>query len=339
MSAVGYPDYQRITQWLGAPLVQGTGVVIGAGSHVDGPIEAANFASVIVAVKASVGNVTVTIKQSVPGGPASLILSEQIIVPPGGILFEAFVLFGAAIELDLTGSIAGTSVDYALYGSNTTTNAQVITQATIDIQKAGALVAAEPTLDFIDGPGIKITAVDDPTNTRVLLTIAEAAIADTILGAAAASIDIQNIPQTFAALRAVYELRSNGGASPYQLQMRFNADAGADYAYQYLRAQAAVVSANTGAGTGGEVGVIPGSTATGQEAGRGEILIPNYSDTTGLLIRGWFASSGLWDTNPFLDVVTGAWSSGGAISRLTFFAAVGSLVAGGRLTLRGEATT
>lgn len=170
MSSVGYPDYQRITQWLGPPLLQGTGVVIGAGTHVDGPVEAANFASVIVAVKPTTGNVTVTIKQTIPGGPASLVLTETVIVPAGATLFEAFVLFGSAVELDLTGSIAGTSVDYALYGSNTTTNAQVITSATINIQKADVLVAAEPTLDFLESANILLAIVDDAPGTRVKIT-------------------------------------------------------------------------------------------------------------------------------------------------------------------------
>lgn len=167
MSSVGYPDYQRITQWLGAPLLQGTGLGVFPGPHVDGPIEVANYASVIVAVKANVGNVTVTIKQTVPAGPATLVLTETVIVPAGATLFEAFVLFGQAVELDLTGSIAGTTVDYALYGSNTTTNAQVITNATINVQLNDVLVAAEPTLDFQDDPGFPWSVLDDAPGTRV----------------------------------------------------------------------------------------------------------------------------------------------------------------------------
>jgi hypothetical protein len=177
MSAVGYPDYQRITQWLGAPLVQGTGLVIGAGTHTDGPLEVANFASVIVALKATTGNVTVTIKQTVPGGPAALVLTETVIVPAGATLFETFVLFGQAVELDLTGSVAGTSVDYALYGSNTTTNAQVITAATINVQHNDVLLAAEPTLDFEDGNGVVWTLTDDGANTRMKVGIASAELA------------------------------------------------------------------------------------------------------------------------------------------------------------------
>lgn len=170
MSSVGYPDYQRITQWLGAPIVQGTGTAIGAGTHVDGPIEVANYASVILAIKPTGGPVTVTLKQTVPGGPASLLLTESVVVPAGATLFEAFVLFGQAVELDITGTIAGTTVDYALYGSNTTTNAQVITQATINVQHNDVLVAAEPTLDLEDFGANVWSVVDDGPNTRVKIT-------------------------------------------------------------------------------------------------------------------------------------------------------------------------
>jgi hypothetical protein len=170
MSSVGYPDYQRITQWLGAPLVQATGLVIGIGTHVDGPIEVANYASVIVAIKPTGGPVTVTLKQTVPAGPVSLVLTESIIVPAGATLFEAFVLFGQAVELDLTGTVGGTAVDYALYGSNTTTNAQVLTNATINIQHNDVLVAAEPTIDLEDDPGFPWSVVDDGPGTRVKVT-------------------------------------------------------------------------------------------------------------------------------------------------------------------------
>lgn len=169
-SAQGFPDWQRITQWLGPPIAQNTGLVIGAALHTDGPFQVSNFASVIVSLKAAVGNVTVTIKQTVPAGPASLVLTETVIVPAGATLFEAFVLFGGAVELDLTGSVAGTSVDYALYGSNTTTNAQVITNATINVQHNEVLVAAEGTLDFVDAGAFVWGVADDAVNTRVKVT-------------------------------------------------------------------------------------------------------------------------------------------------------------------------
>lgn len=197
MSTVqGFPDWQRITQWLGPPIVQNTGLVIGAGTHTDGPVQVSNFASVVVALKATGGNVTVTIKQTVPAGPASLVLTSSVVVPAGATLFEAFVLYGGAVELDLTGSIAGTSVDYALYGSNTTTNAQVVTAATINVQHSEVLVAAEPTLDFVDVGGSVWSVTDDAANTRVKIALPNLLA---MLGATGRTVAFGNSSWTFAA--------------------------------------------------------------------------------------------------------------------------------------------
>lgn len=169
-SGAGYPDYQRITQWLGAPFAQATALALGAGSHADGPYEVANFASVIVALKPTGGPVAVTIKQTVPGGPAGLILSETVVVAAGATLFEAFVLYGAAVELDLVGSVVGTTVDYAIYPSNTTTNSQVISTSVVDVQHNDVRVGGEPALDFEDAGAFVWTVTDDPANARMKIT-------------------------------------------------------------------------------------------------------------------------------------------------------------------------
>lgn len=165
-----YPDFQEYARWLGDPLVQATGLALGAGSHTDGPFTVSNFASVIVALKPTGGTCTVTVKQTVLGGPASLVLSESVIVAAGATLFEAFVLFGSAVELDLQGSAPGETVDYALYPSNTTTNAQVITQATIGVQHNDVLVANEAAIDLEDSFPVAFTVVDDPPGGRVKIT-------------------------------------------------------------------------------------------------------------------------------------------------------------------------
>jgi hypothetical protein len=106
----------------------------------------------------------------VQGGPASLVLSQTVLVPAGATLFEAFVLFGSAVELDLQGSTAGETVDYALYPSNTTTNAQAITTTTVDVQHNDVRVAGEPALDFEDAGGFVWTIADDAANSRVKIT-------------------------------------------------------------------------------------------------------------------------------------------------------------------------
>src|SRR4051812_1379184 len=120
-SGLGYPDWQKIQQWLGAPLDQATAAAIGAGAINLGPYNLASWASIILAIKPAGGKVTATIKQKISGGPASLELSEAFIVNAGTTAFEAVVLFGDVVSITLQGDTVGETVDYAIYPSNTTT--------------------------------------------------------------------------------------------------------------------------------------------------------------------------------------------------------------------------
>lgn len=136
MTSIGYPDGQRITQWLGAPVVTATALVIDNVLHTDGPFNLASWASVIVGIKPTGGSVTVTVRQKINGGPPGLELVTSYIVPAGSASFRPIVLFGGAVTLELLGSAVGTSVDYALYPSNSTTNAQVVSTTTSDVEVA-----------------------------------------------------------------------------------------------------------------------------------------------------------------------------------------------------------
>lgn len=170
MSSYGFPDGQEITQWLGQPIDEQTAYALGAGSKAIGPAVLANFASIIVAVKPTGGPVTVTITQGINGGPPGLQLQESVVVPAGATLFEAVVLFADSVTVTLQGSVGGTTVDYAVYPSNTTTNTQVLTQATVDIQHNDVRIAAEPALDFEDGASVAWTLADDAANSRMKIT-------------------------------------------------------------------------------------------------------------------------------------------------------------------------
>lgn len=167
MSSIGFPDGQRITQWLGAPIAEASAFAIGAGALALGPFSLASWASVIVACKPTGGALDVTVTQNISGGPAGLQLTETFHVAAGATLFEAIVLFGDAVTVTFQGAAVGETLDYAIYPSNTTTNANVITQATINVQANEVLVAAEPTLDFVIAGGNSGTVVDDGPNTRV----------------------------------------------------------------------------------------------------------------------------------------------------------------------------
>lgn len=168
--SIGFPDGQRITQWLGSPVVKATAAAIGNVLHTDGPFNLASWASIVVAIKPTGGQVTVTVRQRVTGGAVTLELPQTFIVNPGSVLFESIVLFGDEVYVDLTGSAPGVTVDYAVYPSNTTTNAQVLANATINLQHNDVLVAAEPTLDLEDARGLTWTIVDDAPGTRLKIT-------------------------------------------------------------------------------------------------------------------------------------------------------------------------
>lgn len=163
----GYPDWQKIAQWLGAPIAQATALALGAGTHTDGPFPLASWASVVVAIKPTGGPVTVTVKQQVGGAPVSLVEAPSVVVPNGQVVFESFVLFGDSVSLILQGAIVGTTVDYAFYPSNTTTNAQLLASAVLQFQHNEVLVASEPGLDFVDDLGFPWSVTDDAPNSRI----------------------------------------------------------------------------------------------------------------------------------------------------------------------------
>lgn len=162
MSSVGFPDWQKITQWLGAPEVSTVGLALGAGVHDDGPFDLASWASVVVAVKPTGGGVTVRLRQQIPGGPPSLTTDTTFSVAAGGVLFEAIVLIAGAVSLELTGTVPGTTVDYALYPSNTTTNAVAAGGGSVIVPQVA--LAAFPPANPIDGQllSLVIPAANNP---------------------------------------------------------------------------------------------------------------------------------------------------------------------------------
>jgi hypothetical protein len=336
MSSLGYPDWQKIQQWLGAPLVQATGRVIGAGTVSDGPFNLASWASVVVAIKPTGGNVTVKIRQKVNGAPASLELVDTVVVPAGQTGFDAFVLFGDAVTLELTGSIAGVSVDYALYPSNTTTNAQLLASAVVNIQQNDALVAAEPTLDFKDVLGFVWSIVDDPTNTRIKITppipglapIADMYVAAGTLGA----FDFSSIPQGYKHLLVIGELGSDGAAD-LDLYLRVNGIGTATYLWNQLKVIGAAPSYPLGAPTTqATVGFVQ-SNAGQVMLAPFVLFVPNYADATQK--PQWLSLAGGNGFNQLLSLAAGSQQGVGALNRLFFLPSGGAFRAGSRLSLYG----
>lgn len=178
MPTFGHPDYQAFPQWLGAPIAQATGAAIGAGTITQGPFLVANYASVVIAIKANGGKITATLKQTIQGGPAGLVDSVSWTVVNGSTTFETVVLVAQNVELDLQGDTGGMTVDYAIYPANTTTNASVSSVSTVNLSANGALIEADPGVNFNDAaaaafpgiPGLTWGAVPDPSGTKVSYT-------------------------------------------------------------------------------------------------------------------------------------------------------------------------
>lgn len=343
MSVSGFPDWQNIAQWLGSPVEQQTGRVINAGSYTTPAFELSSWAAVIVAIKAIGGAVDVTVTQNVSGGPTSLGLAQTFHVSAGATLFEAVVLFGDSVTVKFQGAGAGTSIDYAIYPSNTTTNAQVITQATINVQHNDALVAAEPTIDFVDGTYFAWGVADDAANTRVKVTPPVPSwvpICDTVLGAAAAIIDTNtilggNIPQTFRHLRFALTAQGDTAAVAMTMSGRINNDAAGNYDYAINRnANGAASSPATVGGTSFNLGAAPAAASGSFPNAWGAVIvdIPDYANTIGWKMFTWQSQDANLNQN---DNGVGAWRATGAVTRLQVFPVPGNFRAGTRFTLYG----
>lgn len=165
MSSIGHPDDQDFAQWLGHPFVANAALALGAGTHTDGPYTVSNFASVILAIAPTTHGVTATITQQIQGAPAGLTVVENFTIGAGATLFEAIVLTGNIVTLQLQGGGAGTTVAYALYPSNTTTNTSVTSSTVLNFLHNGLVVKAEPGLDMEDA-----AAVGNPAASPIVWT-------------------------------------------------------------------------------------------------------------------------------------------------------------------------
>jgi hypothetical protein len=166
-------------------------------------------------------------------------------------------------------------------------------------------------------------------------------IADVELGAAAASIDFQNIPADFAHLRLVLHGRLDAAVTFADVLLRMNNVSTASYFWAYGQdtdaghASAGAVAAATSI----NAGVIAGASASAGYFGEVVIDIPHYANVT--TNKGMISNSYvLWNSgtgNQLTRHSGGVWASGTAINRLTLLLGSGSLVVGTRATLYGVA--
>jgi hypothetical protein len=166
-------------------------------------------------------------------------------------------------------------------------------------------------------------------------------IQDSLLGAAAASIDFVSIPATYLHLRLVLAARSDAATTLVNATMRFNSDSTAVYSsIQVLNSAPTTASAQEQASaTSLTAATIPAASAPAGSCGTAVIDIPNYAGTSFLkLINGISgystgASTGTTTTKNH----GGIWGSLTAINRITLLLSSGNYAAGSRATLYGLA--
>ena len=157
-------------------------------------------------------------------------------------------------------------------------------------------------------------------------------VGEVILAATAASIDIQNIPQSFRNLHVTYVLRGDATNTQAPGVMRLNNDGAANYDYQRFEnsSGSSLITSEALASTGMLLGYAVDASGAANKAMYGSAFIPFYSGTTfekDVLVHayGRFATA---SGNATMDITGNTWRSAAAINRITILPASGNFVAG-----------
>jgi hypothetical protein len=164
------------------------------------------------------------------------------------------------------------------------------------------------------------------------------AIADVVLGSSSASIDIQNIPQTFRHLLVVVFARCDGSGAAQNLTARYNGDSTANYDSQFLTASATTVAgAEILASTSMRWGQVPAATAPAGSFSGGTIWIPNYADAGNMQPAQTHFGNKQGNAGGLhaLELGMAFYRLAAAVSRITILPGGGSLIANSRVTLYG----
>lgn len=156
-------------------------------------------------------------------------------------------------------------------------------------------------------------------------------ISRTVLTAAAATIDIQDIPQVYRHLELRLYARGDTAATNTAVNLTFNGDTGNNYDRQYLEASAAVVAAGEafgGAAIG--IGVMPAASAGANLFGQNIVDILNYANSTNnKTVTGQRGMKvGTASGNMYIFSFSGFWRSNAAITRATLTPGAGNFGAG-----------
>jgi hypothetical protein len=178
------------------------------------------------------------------------------------------------------------------------------------------------------------TYIRDNFNTGVPVLLS-----DTVLAAAAASIDVTSIPDDWNHLLLITYLRSDTAASFTQTEMRFNNDSGStSYDSQNISGSGSTASAAEELSQSFiPCTAMPAASAGSNLFGSHIITIPNYAQADNdkaahiLAALKYGTSTG----NLFVQSRAVFWRSTAAINRITILPAAGNLVIGSRLTIYG----
>lgn len=161
---------------------------------------------------------------------------------------------------------------------------------------------------------------------------------DVTLGAAAASISIPSIPQTYAHLKLMGLLRGDAAALHNDLRIQFSGDTGANYDAQNSQAFSTSVSAAANLTQTAMVfgNAVVAGTATAGRFTALDLTIPHYTSVIGTktLIGTLLRSQTVADM--VLYGIAGTWRTANApVTSLLASLSAGNFVAGSRLTLYG----
>lgn len=204
------------------------------------------------------------------------------------------------------------------------------------------------TTDAHDATAISFAPAGTIAATNVQAAIEEVAteaggggyelIAESTLGAPAATIDFSSIPATYKHLRLLYSARGTNASNTVNLSVRFNNDSTAVYDYiAYRMWDSGLGGSSISGATSLKVAEMSGANATAGMAGQGTVDIPAYA-TAGFYRTLTSQMWGAWSTaaNGFQLFTTGGqWRSTTAINQITLVLSAGNFDTGSTVSLYG----